>query len=96
MYFFSYILRKGQPFSIKEDLLELKNQLEVILKSLLSLNVKLFKNCDIIFPMTYHVWALGKLLVLVSTSWIVNNLGPAAPVEPKIINCTNYVTSVKY
>lgn len=32
--------------------------------------------------LTYHVWALGRLLVLMSTWWMVNSLGPAAPVEP--------------
>ena len=31
----------------------------------------------------YHVWALGKLSVgWDSTRWIVNSLGPIAPVEP--------------
>ena len=28
------------------------------------------------------MWALGRLAVLMSTWWIVNNRGPAAPVEP--------------
>lgn len=32
----------------------------------------------------YHVWAFGRLSVDASIRWIVNNLGPAAPVEPKI------------
>lgn len=27
----------------------------------------------------YHVWALGRLLVLASICWMVNCLGPAAP-----------------
>lgn len=37
---------------------------------------------------TYQVWAFGKLAVGWSTRWIVNSLGPAAPVEPERGNIT--------
>ena len=37
-----------------------------------------------IHQMTYQVWALGKLTVGWSTRWMVNSLGPAAPVDPAV------------
>lgn len=34
-----------------------------------------------VFP-SYQVWAFGRLSVFASIKWMVNSLGPAAPVEP--------------
>lgn len=31
---------------------------------------------------SYQVWAFGRLSVFASIKWMVNSLGPAAPVEP--------------
>lgn len=45
--------------------------------------MKTFNDKNNLIPGAYQVWAFGKLSLLASIWCIVNNRGPAAPVEPK-------------